>query len=428
MRELPEGWIETTLGEVIELIIDHRGKTPKKLGGDWATSGYRAISAKTIKNGVLVNEEKMNILPENLYRKWMKVEVEYGDVFLTSEAPLGEHLIWKSDEKVVLSQRIYGIRTNKEILNPFYFNYFLDGDYFQHELKSRESGSTVTGIKQSELVKTKVIIPPLPEQKAIAAMLSSFDEKIELLREQNKTLETLAQTIFKEWFVHFNFPDPHGKPYRNNGGEMVESELGEIPQGWRVGGIRCLVDHVKKNIKPFAYPERAYQHYSLPAFDSGKQPEKHNGSEISSNKYAVVENCFLVSKLNPSTPRIWAILNPLENSVCSTEFQVIKPNNYDSFGFVYGVLTSYGLRRELSARAHGTSSSHQRVSPADILDAPVALPSDELIKQYSIVVNEMLEKIDNNQFQIQTLSKTRDTLLPKLMSGQVRVQGVHDDS
>ena len=225
-------WKETTLDKVIELIIDHRGLTPKKLGGDWSDFGYRAISAKTIKNGQLVNEDQMNILPENLYKKWMKEETQYGDIFLTSEAPLGEHMVWKSEEKLVLSQRIFGIRTKKDILDPFFFNYFIDSKYYQHQLKSRESGSTVTGIKQSELLKTKVILPPLPEQKEIAGVLSSLDDKIELLRNENETLEKIAQTIFKEWFVDFTI-----------NGEKLKLENG-IPEGWRVGKLGDVIEFI----------------------------------------------------------------------------------------------------------------------------------------------------------------------------------------
>jgi len=418
MRNFPEGWVETTFNDMIDVVIDNRGRNPKA----YSDSGIPVIDNYLIISGKQVDLTQVKrFIDEETYSSFIRKYLQKGDVIITLVGNGYGNVALSPKEKSVIIQNTIGLRCNQKNDNTFlYYNLI----YQKRALKKLDIGAAQPSIKVGNLMSVCLSLPPLPEQKAIADMLSSFDEKIELLRAQNKTLETLAQTIFKEWFVNFNYPDQDGKPYRKSGGEMVDSELGLIPQGWRVGGIRCLVEHVKKNIKPFEHPERVYQHYSLPAFDSGKRPEKHNGSEISSNKYAVVENCFLVSKLNPSTPRIWAILNPLENSVCSTEFQVIKPNTYDSFGFVYGALTSYGLRRELSARSHGTSSSHQRVSPADILDAPVALPSDNLINQYSIMVNEMLEKVDNNYFQIQTLSKTRDVLLPKLMSGSVQLNRV----
>ena len=404
-NNIPEGWVEGNLESVIDLIIDHRGKTPKKLGGDWSTEGYRAVSAKTIKNGKLVNEDKMNILPKELYDKWMKNEIEFGDVLLTSEAPLGEHMIWKSKEKIVLSQRIFGIRTDSKILNSGYFNYFIDGRFFQHELKSRESGSTVTGIKQSELLKTKVAFPPLPEQKAIAKVLTAFDDKIELLQAQNKTLETMAQTIFKEWFGKYQIGD-------------------ELPEGWRVGKLGDIAKHVKNNIKPFDNPNKLYHHYSLPAYDDGLRPVNELGSDIKSNKYSVENNSFLVSKLNPFTPRIWTIFNSEDVNICSTEFQVVKPNEDNLFSIVHCLLNSKYFTDNLSQKIKGTSSSHQRVNPEDIFEVDLVIPNKEDLIRFEKLVIPMITKKDINHNNIQSLTKTRDTLLPKLMSGQVRVNNI----
>src|SRR3989338_6524688 len=171
----PKGWKETTLGEVAEKIIDYRGKTPKKLGGDWSSNGkYRALSAKSVKTGGLVNLDQINRVDENMYKKWMKDEIVFNDILLTSEAPMGEVLIWKSNEKIVLSQRLFAIRAKKEI-SPDYLYYFFISKVFQAELLARASGTTVVGIRQTELAKTKINLPALGEQIEIAAVLSSLD-------------------------------------------------------------------------------------------------------------------------------------------------------------------------------------------------------------------------------------------------------------
>ena len=105
MSNLPKGWEEEKLSELVDKIIDYRGKTPKKLGLDWSEKGtYRALSAKSVKTGGLVNEDQINLGDEELYKAWMKDEVEYNDILLTSEAPMGEVIIWKSEEKIILSQ------------------------------------------------------------------------------------------------------------------------------------------------------------------------------------------------------------------------------------------------------------------------------------------------------------------------------------
>jgi len=420
MSALPEGWVETTVRELVATNVlckpldgNHGGIHPK--GDDFVPEGVPFVMASDLKGGKvdLVNCSFISRKQADSLRKGF---AKNGDVLLSHKATIGRTALLKTSlDYIMLTPQVtyYRINDSSKLSNNF-LKYYFDSPRFQSTLLSYAGGgSTRLYIGITSQLDLPMVIPTFHEQKAIADMLSSFDEKIKLLREQNKTLEALAQTIFKEWFVNFNYPDATG--------DMVDSELGEIPKGWRVSGIRGLVEHVKNNIKPFDYPDKEYQHFSIPAFDSGKKPELHCGSEISSNKYAVVDNSFLVSKLNPSTPRIWTVLNPLADSVCSTEFQVLKPKNYTLFGFIYGALTSYGHRRELSARAHGTSSSHQRVSPDDILDAPIAIPSKGLIESYSEIVNSLLEKADNNLGQINSLSKARASLLPKLMSGKLRL-------
>lgn len=173
------------LGECIESVIDHRGLTPKKLGGDWAHSGHRALSAKNIKNGVLVQEGSMNRVRDEMYYRWMTEEVERGDVFITSEAPFGEVLYWDSDEKLVLSQRIFGLKVNRDICDSRYLYYWMRSPFFQGELRGRATGTTVTGLRQPELLKCMVHLPPRDAQATIAHILGTIDDKIMLNNQIN---------------------------------------------------------------------------------------------------------------------------------------------------------------------------------------------------------------------------------------------------
>jgi type I restriction enzyme S subunit len=241
--------------------------------------------------------------------------------------------------------------------------------------------------------------PPLPEQKAIAAVLSSLDDKIDLLHRQNKTLEAMAETLFKQWFV-------------------VEAR-----EEWEEYAISDFAEHIKINIVPSKNMDTLFHHYSLPAYDLGQKPTVELGSEILSNKFKVVENSILVSKLNPRFPRIWAI-SSLHNQVaiCSTEFQVLKPKNEKVFGYLYFLLHSNDVTEELTMASSGTSGSHQRVKPEDIFNVKTLLPSVSLAEKFSIQVLPNIKKIEANRVQIQTLETLRDNLLPKLMSGEVRVK------
>ena len=386
-------WREVRLGDVIELIIDHRGKTPKKLGGDWSLNGYRAISAKTVKNGVLVNEDKMNILPKNLYQQWMKEEVKYGDIFLTSEAPLGEHLIWKSYEKVILSQRIFGIRTNKTIINPFYFNYFIDSPYYQHELTCRESGSTVTGIKQSELLKTRILFPPLPEQKAIAEVLSALDDKIDLLHRQNKTLEQMAETLFRQWFVV------------ESGEDWVEKPLSSVANF--LNGLACQKFPPKNEVDKFPV-------LKIKQLRNGFSDECDWCTTEVKAEY-IIENGDVIFSWSASLMvKIW------DGDQCILNQHLFKVTSDDFPKWYYYLWSKHHLAEFVSiSSSHATTMGH--IKRGDLDDAMVLVPSPEESEEFSEIFTPLLDKIISNNKRLKNLTSLRDTLLPKLMSGEVRI-------
>ena len=180
-------WNRIALGKITELVIDYRGKTPRKLGGDWSNQGYRALSAKNIKTGRIVQAETIRYIDESLYRKWMKDEVQRGDILITSEAPFGQIFFWNSDEKIVLSQRLFCVRIKPEYDARFIY-YYMTTPEFQSELDGRATGTTVIGLRQPELMKCFIRYPEIQEQKAIAAVLSSIDEKIALNNRINDNL------------------------------------------------------------------------------------------------------------------------------------------------------------------------------------------------------------------------------------------------
>ena len=193
-------------------------------------------------------------------------------------------------------------------------------------------------------------------------------------------------------------------------------------EDWEEYSVSDFADHIKNNVVPANLKNELFHHYSLPAFDDGKRPTVELGSEILSNKYKVAAHSILVSKLNPRVPRIWSIGDLRnKNAICSTEFQVFKPEDVKLYGYLYFLLQSSDARDALTMAASGTSGSHQRVRPEDILNIRTSLPSIERAEQYSKLVMPGIDKMRSNLVQIQTLEKLRDTMLPKLMSGEVRV-------
>jgi type I restriction enzyme, S subunit len=195
---IPEGWEVKALDEISEEIIDYRGKTPKKLGSAWSSSGILAISAKNIKQGKLVNLDKANFVDANLYAKWMKIELAQYDILMTSEAPLGELYYIVNRKKFCLSQRVFGIRANIQVIEPIFLFLGLSSPFGQHELTSRQSGTTVVGIRQSELRQTRFAVPPLNLQKTAAKALNNFYCQIDVLANKNCNLrQTLDRLLPK---------------------------------------------------------------------------------------------------------------------------------------------------------------------------------------------------------------------------------------
>lgn len=184
--------ITSKLKDLIDLIIDYRGKTPKKLGGDWSESGYRVFSAKNIKTGEIVSSESIRYVNNDLYRSWMKDEIQKGDILITSEAPFGQIYFWDSDEKIVLGQRLFAIRPKKSV-NGKYLYYYMTGRDFQCELKARATGTTVTGLRQPELLQCQVSMPSKEQQDYVAHLLGTLDKKIQINVAINDNLLYLKQ-------------------------------------------------------------------------------------------------------------------------------------------------------------------------------------------------------------------------------------------
>lgn len=242
-------------------------------------------------------------------------------------------------------------------------------------------------------------LPSLPEQAAIASVLSSLDDKIDLLHRQNDTLEKMAETLFRQWFVE------------------------EAKEEWELGKVSDLALHFKETIQPQKNKSTLYSHYSIPSYDNGKNPVKELGGEIQSNKYKIPNYCILFSKLNPhKDKRVWLLQDEVEfNGICSTEFQVVLPKKRHHLYFLYGWLTLNENYNEISSGVGGTSGSHQRIDPSTIYDFQCPVLSADAIERYNNQIEPIFKKQVVNQSQIRTLTALRDTLLPKLMSGEVRV-------
>lgn len=192
---IPEGWEVGTIDTHTSMIIDHRGKTPKKLGSDWVEEGYPAISAKNIKSKKIVRPDTIRFIDEVTYKKWMKEPLIKGDILMTSEAPMGELYFFDGSQDFCLSQRLYGLRANIDICSPEFLFNWLQTTRAKSDMEGRASGSTVLGIKQVELRKVKILTPSRELLEKYNSVARNLVDMMGKNNAQSATLEDLRDTL-----------------------------------------------------------------------------------------------------------------------------------------------------------------------------------------------------------------------------------------
>ena len=191
----PIEWTLSTLGDVLDTIIDRRGLTPTKLGSEWSNEGIIALSAKSVKNHELVNLDIANHVDNDLYNRWMPQKLQSQDILMTSEAPLGEFYYLADFSTYCLSQRLFAMRANKTIIEPTVLYFQLTDSIGKHQIDIRKTGTTVTGIRQSELIQVPIIVPPMNIQKEFARFCNPIMITIEKNADEIRQLFKLQEML-----------------------------------------------------------------------------------------------------------------------------------------------------------------------------------------------------------------------------------------
>ena len=293
------------------------------------------------------------------------------------------------------------------------------------DIKPFVTGAAQPKLSQANLRRIEVSLPPLPVQQRIACILSAYDELMENSQRRIRLLEAMARALYREWFVHFRYPGhekvPLVRPPSCPGGASPKPD-GDIPQGWEgTFGDIALMD--REGVNPSDFPDELFEHFSIPAFDDGRTPAVELGETILSNKYCIDSSCVLLSKLNPRIPRIW-LPEPTgtRRAITSTEFLVLKPKTGFTREFIYAKCCSEEFVGQFTSLAIGTSTSHQRVKPENLLAIPSTVPDRKAVEQFTKLVAPLLAMSEQLRAKIQNLRRTRDLLLPRLLSGQVELE------
>lgn len=275
-------------------------------------------------------------------------------------------------------------------------------------IKSMVGSSGRQRVQQGVLDAMEFYAPPLPEQVEIGRTLRALDDKIANNAKINHHLEQMAQAIFKSWFVDF---EPFG---------------GIMPNDWREVPLGEVVELSTKALNPQSCPDTVLEHYSIPTFDETRLPVFEVASEIKSNKYIVDRDCFLISKLNPTTKRIWRPYCISSQPVCSTEFMVYRAKNPAHKDFYYSVVDSPAFTDFLLSHITGSTGSRQRAIPSETLSFAVVVPPDDTIGDFCDKVAAVYAHFEQNHLESRRLRQLRDTLLPRLMSGELSVADLGD--
>ena len=338
----------------------------------------------------------------------------YGDEIIISNVGANVGTVFKCphlDFKMSLAPNSIMVKFKGN--NDFYY-YWLRSRFGQHMLQSIVTGSAQPKFNKTNFRDLLIPVPPISEQKSIASILKSLDDKIEVNWRINDNLEQQAQALFKSWFVDF-------EPFKN--GEFVESELGMIPKGWRVKELTDIAEISKVSINPQKQPQIEFKHYSIPSYDDGMKPEIQLGEEIKSNKFVIKNKMTLFSKLNPRIKRVWFVDKLDDNSICSTEFVPYKAKAESKSSFLYSLINSQGFYDFVMSMVNGATGSHQRFHPEDSLRYKIAY-NETYCSKYCEIATPIINKILDNREEARRLADLRDTLLPKLMSGELKVNEI----
>lgn len=408
--KIPNGWVETTLGEAIEVV---GGGTPRTTISEYWDGDIPWLSVVDFNNDNrwVYNTEK-SITEIGLQNSSTKL-LNKGDVIISARGTVGAMAQLKKD--MAFNQSCYGIKGIEDVSCIDFLFYLLK--YSLKQINRNTYGAVFDTITTKTFDVINIKLPPLSEQKAIASILTSFDDKIELLQAQNETLETIAQTIFKEWFGKYQVGD-------------------ELPEGWRVGklgGIDFISfgdgNYSSKYPKQSAFIEKGVPFISNKDIKNGiiqNNDLRYISPELHSTlKKGHLKKWDIIMSTRANIGDMALVSDTFSGANINAQLVFIRASNKELYTpYLFELFSSKRYRRILENYSSGSAQSQLPMHA--LKEVEVIIPNEEALKVFSDLWIKLINKKEINQEQIQTLQQTRDTLLPKLMSGKLRVDEFKD--
>lgn len=327
-----------------------------------------------------------------------------GDVLVSNIRPYFKK-IWFAEFDGGCSNDVLVFRAKEGVSKRFLYYVLADDTFFNYSMATSKGTKMPRGDKAA-IMKYQVPDFTYEEQEKIAGLLEALDKKIQLNAEINENLTEQARAVFQAWFIDY---EPFG---------------GAVPSDWRPSTLGQIAEMKTDSWSPAKNPDVVVEHYSIPAFDEQHYPVFEIASGIKSNKYILNSNSVMISKLNPDTKRIWRPMCLSAHPVCSTEFIVYEAKKQEQRDYIYSILDSVPFLNHLCSHTTGSTNSRQRATPKSTLDFALCLPPDSVIKDFCQIVTPMYDLIASNIVENQSLAKSRDSLLPRLMSGELDVSAI----
>lgn len=396
-------WNHSTINDVCVLVTDGSHSSPKSVNDgkymvsvkDFTDYGFDFASCRMISNDDYETLKRNGCVPQ------------IDDILIGKDGArfFEDIIIYRQREKPALLSSIAILRCDKSKILPDFLYYVLRTPSFRQDVKDNYgSGSAIPRIILKDFKRMMVSYPSLEKQQAIISVLTAIDSKIQANTEINDNLEQQAQAIYHERF------------------ETVSPN--DLPSEWRIVTLGEVATISNKSFNPLKEPEILLEHYSIPAFDEARFPVFELSTSIKSNKFIIDASCFMISKLNPTTKRVWKPYCLTGNAVCSTEFIVYKAKDKTITDFLYSVIDSNSFSDFMCSHVTGSTGSRQRTTPSDTLSYELILPSEDELAEFQSLVSPMYAQIRINAIENDRLKRLRDSLLPKLMSGKIDVSAV----
>jgi type I restriction enzyme, S subunit len=398
-------WQDLNIGSICKKIIDYRGKTPEKV-----SFGTKLITSKVIKNNRILDDANFEYIRDDKYEEVMRRgKPELLDILFTTEAPLGEVALIKSEEKIAIAQRIILLRADQDKVIPHFLFYSLRGPIGYNRVQQKGTGTTVLGIKNPELKKVILPIPPLPTQQKIAKILSNYDDLIENNLKRIKLLEEFARLTYEEWFLRF----------RIDGKKLdIDLESG-LPFGWEK---RKLTDVIKLN--PLTKAEKGVEHPFIPMGSLSETNMVITDIEKripkGGTKFKNLDT--LLARITPCLENgktgFVQCLKDNEVATGSTEFIVMRATEVISPYYIYLLARTDGFR-EIAIQSMSGSDGRQRVKVKVFEKILLNIPTKEILYKYHSNMKNVFDEIQVLINKNQLLKEARGILLPRLMTGMI---------